>query len=63
MLHSAKKTKGGPFRIDYHTFFCKISKKNLKGGPFGDIKKNFEKKSNSAQKKTKGGTFQSRLVL
>ena len=46
--------KGGPFLIYKHAFCSKITK-NSKGGPFGDIKKKFEKKSHSAEKKSKGG--------
>ena len=54
MSHCAEKCKGGPFLIYKHAFCCKITKK-LKEGPFGDIKKIFEK-SHSAEK-CKGGPF------
>ena len=44
----SKIVEGGSFGLFQHPFGCKIQKK-LKGGPFGD-KKNFEKKSHSAEK-------------
>ena len=52
-----KNVKGGPFLIYKHAFCSKITK-NSKGGPFGDIKKNFEKKFHSAEKKSKGGGYE-----
>ena len=54
MSHSAEKNqKGGPFSLGR---FCslRLKSKKRKGGPFGD-KKNFEKKSHSAEKKIERG--------
>ena len=47
----------------YKHAFCSKITKNSKGGPFGDIEKNSKKKSHSAEKKSKGGTLQSRPGL
>ena len=57
--YSAEKCKRGPFLIYKHAFCCKITK-NSKGGPLERIskgEKNFEKKSHSAEKKSKRGTL------
>ena len=51
-----KIVKGGPFGLFPDPFSCKKSKK-MKEGPFGDISKFWEKKSHSAEKKSKGGLF------
>ena len=52
LSHSAEKCKRGTILIYKHTFCCEITK-NSDGGPFGDIKKFFEKKSHNAEKNRK----------
>ena len=49
-----KKLKGGRFGTSNIHFVAKQQK--IEGGPFGD-KKNFEKKSHSAEKNSKGGPY------
>ena len=51
-----KNVKGGTL-LDLLTNIPLQNIKKLKGGPFGDIKKVFEKKSHSAEKNPKGGPF------
>ena len=46
--------RGDPLASD--GFVDYVKKYKMKGGPFGD-KKIFEKKSHSAEKKSKGGTL------
>ena len=48
-----KNVKGGPF-LNYKHAFCSKITKNSKEDPLGTLKK-FEKKSHSAEKKSKGG--------
>ena len=51
-----KNVKGGTL-LDLLTNIPLQNIEKLKGGPFGDIKKVFEKKSHSAEKNPKGGPF------
>ena len=56
MPYSAEKCKMGAL-WDLLTYIQLQNIKKLEGGPFGDIKKIFEKKSHSAEKNPKGGPF------